>query len=192
MYYGDLTVRVDVVVSTPGTGGLQTNGGPPWVTGVAALLVARPEGKEPMTQGPKDSVVPRFDVLFVCVGNSCRSQMAEALANRLGHGRVRAWSAGSRPAGVISAVAQDVMREAGLSMDGQWSKGLEEVPVAVMDVVVTMGCEVECPMPKGFMGRLVEWNIPDPGDDQQFGREVGVLIERQVTALLAELQGGPR
>jgi len=84
------------------------------------------------------------------------------------------------------------MREEGLSMDGQWSKGLEEVPVAEMDVLVTMGCEVECPMPKGFTGRLVEWNIPDPGDDLRLGREVRGLIERQVMALLAELQGSPR
>ena len=140
-----------------------------------------------MMEGPKDSVAPRFHVLFVCVGNSCRSQMAEALANRLGQGRVRAWSAGSRPAGVISAVARNVMREEGLSMDGQSSKGLEEVPVAEMDIVVTMGCEVRCPMSKGFTGRLVEWNIPDPGDDLQLGREVRALIERQVRALLAEL-----
>ena len=73
-------------------------------------------------QGPKDSVARCFNVLFVCVGNSCRSQMAEALANRLGQGRVRAWSAGSRPASVISAVAQNVMREEGLSMDGQRSR----------------------------------------------------------------------
>jgi arsenate reductase len=138
-------------------------------------------------QGPKDSVAKLLNVLFVCVGNSCRSQMAEALANRLGQGRVRAWSAGSRPAGVISAVARNVMREGGLSMDGQWSKGLEEVPVAEMEIVVTMGCEVQCPMPKGFTGRLVEWNIPDPGDDLQLGREVRALIERQVRALLAEL-----
>jgi arsenate reductase len=135
----------------------------------------------------KDSVAPRSNVLFVCVGNSCRSQMAEALANHLGQGRVHAWSAGSRPAGMISAVAQTVMREQRLSMDGQWSKGLEEFQMAEMDVVVTMGCEVECPMPKGFTGRLVEWNIPDPGDDLQLGREVRGLIERQVTALLAEL-----
>jgi arsenate reductase len=140
-----------------------------------------------MMQGPKDSVAPRFNVLFVCVGNSCRSQMAEALANRLGQGRVRAWSAGSRPAGAISAVAQNVMREEGLSMDGQWSKGLEEVQVAEMDVVVTLGCDVECPLPKGFTGRLVEWNIPDPGNDLQLGRKVRGLTERQVTALLAEL-----
>jgi len=66
-------------------------------------------------------------------------------------------------------------------------KGLEEVQVAEMAVVVPMGCEVECPMPKGFTGRLVEWNIPDPGDDLQLGREVRGLIERRVTALLAEL-----
>ena len=127
-------------------------------------------------QGPKDSVAKLLNVLFVCAGNSCRSQMAEALANRLGQGRVRAWSAGSRPAGVISAVARNVMREEGLSMDGQWSKGLEKVPVAEMDIVVTMGCEVQCPMPKGFTGRPFEWNIQDTGYDLQLGREVIALI----------------
>jgi arsenate reductase len=145
------------------------------------------KGKEPMMQGPKDSVARRSNILFVCVGNSCRSQMAEALANCLGQGRVRAWSAGSRPAGVISAVAQNVMREKGLSMDGQRSKGLEEVQVAEMDVVVKMGCDAEYHMSEGFTGRPVEWNIPDPGDDLQLGRKVRGLIERHVTALLAEL-----
>jgi protein-tyrosine-phosphatase len=79
------------------------------------------------------------------------------------------------------------MREKGLSMDGQRSKGLEEVEVAEMDVVVTMGCDVEYHMPEGFTGRLVEWNIPDPGDDLQLGWKVRGLIERHVTALLAEL-----
>jgi protein-tyrosine-phosphatase len=73
-------------------------------------------------------------------------------------------------------------------MDGQRSKGLKEVPVAEMDVVVTMGCEVECPVPEGFRGRLIEWNIPDPFGDLQLGREVRGLIERQVRGLLAELQ----
>ena len=82
-----------------------------------------------MTQGPKDSVAPSLNVLFVCVGDSCRSQMAEALANCLGKGACVPGSAGSRPAGVISAVARNVMRDEGLSMDGQWSKGLEEVSV---------------------------------------------------------------
>jgi len=56
-----------------------------------------------------------------------------------------------------------------------------------MDAVVTMGCEVQCPMPEGFTGRLVEWNIPDPFDGLQLGRKARALIERQVRALFAEL-----
>jgi arsenate reductase len=130
-----------------------------------------------------------LNVLFVCVGNSCRSQMAEALANHLGEGRVRAWSAGSHPLGEIVPLTYDVLKEKGLSLEGHWSKGMKEVPVAEMDIVVGMGCEVVCPVPAGFKGRVIEWNIPDP-----FGREIGIYravrdtIERQVAALLEELK----
>ncbi len=114
--------------------------------------------------------------------------MAEALANHLGQGRVRAWSAGSHPLGEIVPLTFEVLREKGISLDGQWSKGLRDVPVAEMDVVVGMGCEVVCPVPAGFKGRVIEWNIPDP-----YGREIGSyrsvrdLIERQVAALLEVL-----
>ena len=127
-------------------------------------------------------------ILFVCIGNSCRSQMAEAWANQFGNGKVQASSAGSHPLGEITADTYTVMREKGISLDGQWSKGLRDVPVAEMDVVVGMGCEVVCPMPAGFKGRLVEWNIPDPyarGIDAF--RNARDLIERQVQALLADM-----
>jgi arsenate reductase len=114
--------------------------------------------------------------------------MAEALANRLGEGKVRAWSAGSHPLDEIVPETFQVMSEKGISLEGQWSKGLWEVPVAEMDVVVGMGCEVECPVPVGFKGRIVEWNIPDPfGHDLAFFRTVRDLIERQVEALLRDL-----
>ena len=126
-----------------------------------------------------------LNVLFVCVGNSCRSQMAEALANHLGQGRVRAWSAGSNPLGEIVPLTFDVLKEKGISLDGQWSKGLKDVPVAEMDIVVGMGCEVVCPVPVGFKGRVIEWNIPDPyGGEIESYRSVRDLIERQVAALL--------
>ncbi len=127
-------------------------------------------------------------ILFVCFGNACRSQMAEALANQIGQGRVRAWSAGSHPLGVIILETYQVMREKGLSLDGQWSKGLNDVPVAKMDVVVGMGCDVDCPVPPSFKGRMVEWNIPDPyGGDLDAFRSVRDLIGRDVAALLEEL-----
>jgi len=127
-------------------------------------------------------------VLFVCVGNACRSQMAEALAKRHGAGRVEAWSAGSSPLGRIVPETFDVLEEKGISLDGHWSKGLKDVPVNDMDVVVGMGCEVVCPVPVGFKGRVIEWNIPDPyGRGMDNFRAVRDLIARQVRALLEDL-----
>ncbi len=129
-----------------------------------------------------------LSVLFVCVGNSCRSQMAEALANHYGNGRVRAWSAGSRPLGEIIPQTYEVMQEKGISLEGHSSKGLKDVPVDEMEVVVGMGCEVACPVPVGFKGRVIEWNIPDPyGRELPFFRSVRDSIERQVLALLDDL-----
>jgi len=129
-----------------------------------------------------------LSVLFVCVGNSCRSQMAEALANHLGKGKVRAFSAGSHPLGTILSETREVLREKGVSLDGHWSKRLDDVPLAEMDVVVGMGCDVRCPVPLGFKGRVIEWNIPDPyARDVEFFRSVRDLIERQVKGLLSEL-----
>lgn len=114
--------------------------------------------------------------------------MAEALANHLGKGRVRAWSAGSAPLGFIIPETYDVMREKGLSLDGQWSKGLRDISSKDMDVVVEMGCEVACPVPVGFKGRVIEWQIPDPyGRDLKSFREIRDLIEQKVAALLSEL-----
>ena len=130
-----------------------------------------------------------MNVLFVCVGNSCRSQMAEALANRLGEGRVRAWSAGSHPLGMIIPETFDVLEEKGISLEGHYSKGLKDVPVADMNVIVGMGCEVACPVPVGFRGQVIEWNVPDPyGRDLEFFRSVRDLIERQVSRLLDALE----
>jgi arsenate reductase (thioredoxin) len=128
-------------------------------------------------------------ILFVCVGNSCRSQMAEALAKQAGEGRVRVWSAGSHPLGEILSETFEVMKEEGISLQGQYSKGLKEVPLEEMDVVVGMGCEVACPLPQGFQGLVIQWNVPDPyGRDLAFYRGVRDFIKRQVTALLAQLE----
>jgi arsenate reductase len=84
------------------------------------------------------------------------------------------------------------MREKGISLDGHWSKGLEDVPVAEMDVVVGMGCEVSCPVPPDFKGRVIEWNIPDPYfHGRKLFRTVRDMIEQQVASLLDDL-GIPR
>ena len=127
-------------------------------------------------------------VLFVCVGNACRSQMAEAVAKHLGQGRIRAWSAGSHPAGWIAPGTQEVLQEKGIPLDGHWSKGLADVPVSQMDIVVEMGYDVSCPVPAGFKGRVVQWSIPDPfSHPLDFFRDVRDLIEGEVKALLESL-----
>jgi arsenate reductase len=114
--------------------------------------------------------------------------MAEALAKHLGKEKVRAFSAGSHPLGMILTETYKVLQEVGISLDGHRSKGLKDVRVAEMEVVVGMGCEVSCPVPVGFKGRVVEWNIPDPyGRELDFYRSVRDLIQRHVEALLAEL-----
>jgi protein-tyrosine-phosphatase len=137
---------------------------------------------------PEPTSARPLQILFVCVGNSCRSQIAEALANHLGKGRVRAFSAGSHPLGRILPETHEVLREKGVSLDGHRSKGLDEVALGEIDVVVGMGCEVQCPVPAGFKGRVIEWNIPDPySRDLEFFRSVRDLIERQVKALLSDL-----
>lgn len=131
-------------------------------------------------------------ILFVCIGNSCRSQMAEAFANHLGQGKVRAESAGSHPLGTIIPETHKVLLEKGIRLDGHWSKGLRDVPVKEMDVVVGMGCEVACPVPPGFRGRVIEWNIPDPyGNDLDYFRSVRDMIEENVSALLRDLGQQP-
>jgi protein-tyrosine-phosphatase len=129
-------------------------------------------------------------LLFVCVGNSCRSQIAEAMANHLGEGKVLAFSAGTHPLGVISRGTLEVLRDKGIGLEGHRSKGLRDVPISEMDVVVEMGLDVECPLPADFKGRLIQWNIPDPYSlGQDYFRDVRDLIEGQVRRLLANLAG---
>jgi len=129
-------------------------------------------------------------ILFVCYGNSCRSQMAEALAKQLGEGKVRAFSAGTHPLGVISLDTRAVLREKGITLDEHWSKGLGDVPISEMDAVVEMGYGVKCRLPADFKGRLIQWNIPDPyGLDWDYFRAVRDLIENAVLRLLADLAG---
>jgi protein-tyrosine-phosphatase len=124
-------------------------------------------------------------LLFVCVENSNRSQMAEAFARLHGGDRVEAESAGSRPARHINPRAIEFMRECGLNLETQRSKGLDEIS-GHFDVAVTMGCGDECP--PVLATRRQEWNIPDPKNlpADEF-RAVRDLIEEKVKVLLASL-----
>jgi len=129
---------------------------------------------------------PPKRLLFVCVENSNRSQMAEAFARMHGAGRVEAHSAGSRPSGRINPKAIEAMRELGYDLAAHASKGLEQFQGAPFDVAVTMGCGDECPLVAAR--RREEWQIPDPRDlpPEQF-RQVRDLIEAKVKELLQTL-----
>jgi arsenate reductase (thioredoxin) len=125
-------------------------------------------------------------VVFVCVENSNRSQMAEAFARIHGVGKVEAYSAGSRPSGRVNPKAIEAMREVGYDLATHTSKGLDALIGKGVEVAVTMGCGDECPLI--LAKRRVAWNIPDPRDmtPDQF-REVRNLIEARVKELLATL-----
>ena len=125
-------------------------------------------------------------VIFVCVENSNRSQMAEAFARIHGAGKVEAYSAGSRPSGRINPKAVEAMREVGYDLTTHSSKGLDEFNGQEFDAAVTMGCGDECPLV--VAGRRLEWQIPDPKEmpPERF-REVRGLIEAKVNELLQSL-----
>ncbi len=123
-------------------------------------------------------------VLFVCVENSCRSQMAEAFARMYGAGKVEAYSAGSRPSGQVNPKAITSMKELGYDLSRHSSKTLSEIPDIEFDFVATMGCGDECPV---FQTKHREdWVIPDPKamPPDEF-RAVRDLIESKVKNLIA-------
>lgn len=128
-------------------------------------------------------------LLFVCIENSNRSQMAEAFA-RIHAKRLRidveAASAGSRPSGIVNPKAIAAMAEVGYDLASHRSKPLKEVESAEFDVVVTMGCGDACPLVR--TKRRIDWQIPDPKSlaPREFN-QVRDLVSRQVEALLREL-----
>ena len=126
-------------------------------------------------------------LLFVCIENSNRSQMSQAFAKILGGENVEAYSAGSKPSGIVNPKAIAAMKELGYDLSTHDSKSLEELKeFAPFDAVVTMGCGDACPwMPAK---QFVDWQIPDPKhmEPAQFN-EVRYLIGEKVKALIAGL-----
>lgn len=84
-------------------------------------------------------------ILFICVENACRSQIAEGFARALGKGKVEAYSAGSRPSGKVNTRAVALMKERGIDISSQTSKSFDDLPVKEFDYAVTMGCPDSCP-----------------------------------------------
>lgn len=128
-----------------------------------------------------------FRVLFACVGNSARSQIAHGFAKAYGGTRVEARSGGSKPLGYVLPEAIQVMREKGIDISGHPSQGFDEAWVRDhCDLVVTMGCgDDACP---AFIGkRMVDWDLDDPkGRPVAEFRRIRDDIEQRVRALLAE------
>ena len=122
-------------------------------------------------------------VLFVCIENSCRSQIAEAFANIHGKGVIEAYSSGSRPSGKVNDKAIVSMKAAGYDLSKHHSKSLSEIPDIEYDLVVTMGCGDKCPFVRAK--EREDWGIPDPKDlnPEDFER-VRDMIENKVKVLL--------
>jgi protein-tyrosine-phosphatase len=128
------------------------------------------------------------EVLFVCVHNAGRSQMAAALLDHHAAGRVHVRSAGSAPAHEINPAVLAAMDEIGLDLSKEFPKPLTTDAVQAADVVITMGCGDACPIFPGK--RYLDWELPDPnGKSVEEVRSIRDEIDRRVRGLLAELAG---
>lgn len=126
------------------------------------------------------------NILFVCVENSNRSQMAQAFALLHGNGRVNAYSAGSKPSGIINPRAIAAMNELGYDLTKHQSKSLTEIPDVEYEYAITMGCGDACP--HVVARNREDWAIPDPKvmSEADF-RRVRDIIETEVIALLEKV-----
>jgi arsenate reductase len=132
-------------------------------------------------------------VLFVCVGNAARSQMAEGFLRKMGGGRFRVSSAGLMPHWRVDPQAIVATRAVGVDISTQEPKGLEAVDVAGQDVVITLCAASDDLCPSGFKGELRHWDIEDPHDQpMEIYRIVRDEIRQRVERLMEELAGGKR
>ena len=139
-----------------------------------------------MTDQPTGHPIDRPTVLFVCVHNAGRSQMAAGYLEHLGTGRIQVFSAGSQPADAVNPVAVAAMAEEGIDIASATPKVLTHEAVQVSDVVVTMGCGDACPFYPGT--RYEDWELDDPaGQGIDAVRPIRDEIRARVEALVADL-----
>jgi protein-tyrosine-phosphatase len=130
------------------------------------------------------------EVLFVCIHNAGRSQMAAALLDHHAQGRVHVRSAGSVPASEINPAVRAAMAELGLDLSKEFPKRLTDDAVRAADVVITMGCEDACPVYPGK--RYLDWSLPDPaGQPLDVVRGIRDQIDARVRDLLVEIGPAP-
>ncbi len=125
-------------------------------------------------------------ILFVCIENSCRSQIAEGFARAMAGNAYDVYSAGSQPSGIVNPTAINVMQEVGIDISKNDSKGFDDLPVKKFDRAITLGCGDQCPFVPADIH--IDWKIPDPkGRDLEFFRSVRDLIKQHVQQLIQEL-----
>jgi arsenate reductase len=130
------------------------------------------------------------EVLFVCVHNAGRSQMASGLLQRLAGGRVRVISAGSEPTDELNPSVVEAMTEIGIDISAERPKKLEDGMVRESDVVITMGCGDACPIYPGK--RYEDWDLEDPsGKDLETVRRIRDEIRTRVESLIESLSASP-
>tara|TARA_B100000809_G_scaffold1312_1_gene1506 strand:- start:7222 stop:7614 length:393 start_codon:yes stop_codon:yes gene_type:complete len=127
-------------------------------------------------------------VLFVCVENSCRSQMAEAFGKMHGKGIIDVYSSGSKPSGIINPKAISSMSDVGYNLNQHISVGLDEVPQETYEYAITMGCGDECPMINAE--NREDWALPDPKhmEAAEFNK-IRDIIEAEVKDLISKIKG---
>jgi thioredoxin type arsenate reductase len=130
-------------------------------------------------------------ILFLCVANSARSQMAEGIARSIAPPDLKIWSAGSRPTRVRPE-SITVLKEMGIDISGHRSKAISEIPAAEVDTVITLCAEEECPVFPGKAERI-HWDLPDPAaamgsqeDTLAAFREIRDVLIRRISAFLKE------
>lgn len=132
-----------------------------------------------------NTTVP-LEVLFVCVHNAGRSQMAAALLAQHAHGQMTVRSAGTMPADQINPAVREAMQEIGLDLSSEYPKPLTSETAQTADVVITMGCGDSCPIFPGK--RYLDWSLPDPADKTlEQVRSIRDEINTHIQTLLREL-----
>jgi arsenate reductase len=132
-------------------------------------------------------------VLFVCIGNMCRSPMAEGIARHAGNDIIEAYSAGTHPTGVVSEDAIEIMKELKIDISKARSKSLLDVPLSEMDIVVSMAPRRAIEIaPRGFRGKTIDWDVDDPvGRSLTTFRRVRGEIDALVKKLVEDVRKNP-
>ena len=126
-------------------------------------------------------------ILFVCVENSCRSQMAEGYAKKYGGDMIEAFSSGSKPSGIVNAKAIEAMKKVGIDISKNVSKGFEALPYDKFDYIITMGCHDVCPY---FPAKeQIDWKIEDPKgkpveEFEKIRDEIGLKVKELIASIV--------